>query len=88
MVLPSAMLAGFVAFDLDLVEAAGRMSDGTGDQLIGQRLPPYLNQPHRDAADGHAGRVGDDLEFTKYAEAFEENPDSRPRAQKQCARRI
>jgi hypothetical protein len=33
-------------------------------------------------------RWGDNLEFTKYTEAFEENPNSRARAQKQCARRI
>ena len=87
-VLPSAMFAAFVAFDLDLIEAAGRARDGTGNQLIGQGLPAHLHQAHRNAADGHAGRIGYDLEFTKYAEALEEKPDTRPGAQKQRARRI
>src|SRR6185437_627549 len=60
----------------------------TGDQLIGQGLPPNLHQSHGNAADGHAGRIGDNFEFAKYAEAFEENPDARSRPQKQRARRI
>ncbi len=64
------------------------MGDGAGNQLIGLGLSAHLHQAHGDAADGHARRVGDDLEFAEDAKAFEENPDSGCRAQKQRARRI
>jgi hypothetical protein len=69
-VLPSAVLAGFIVLNFDLIEAARRVGDGTGNRLIRQSLPAHLHQSHGNAPDGHAGGVGDDLEFTKYAEAF------------------
>src|SRR5579864_2963870 len=62
--LPGLRFAGaFPLIDLDPVEAARGVTDRAGKNLFAFGFAPDVDEAHGNAADGDAGRIGNDLTF-------------------------
>src|SRR5207302_587041 len=63
-------------FDINLVEEARRVSQGTGQGRLTGGLAAHRYKPHRDASDGHLGRVFDHAVLAINAKPLEERVES------------